>query len=95
MIVISTYNPDVKRTTDDEELLSTLLAALVRHLVTCEAAIRGNGDDVQKAYFKAQKLNCNRLVGLTYPLLGLDYWEVEEITREEREKWRIDHIGNK
>lgn len=95
MIVISTYNPDVKRTTEDEELLTTLLASLARHLVRCEAGIIGTGDDVQKQYYTSQKINCNRLIGLTFPLLGLDWSEVSEILNEERKKWQTDHTGRK
>lgn len=95
MIVISTYNPDTKRTTQDEELLSTLLASLVRHVVRCEAGIVKSDNDIDREFYTSQKTNCNRLIGLTYPLLGLDWSEVGEVISGEREKWLIDHTGKK
>lgn len=87
MIIISTYNPDTKRTTQDEELLTTLLLSLIRHAIRCDAHKIQSQDETEKTYWTEQKNNCNRLIGLAYPLLGLDWYEVEDLLKAEREKW--------
>lgn len=95
VIVISTYNPDTKRTTQDEELLTTMLTSFIRHVIRCEGHRVLAATEEDKAYWNDQKTNCNKLIGLTFPLLGLDWEEVHELVLIEREKWQTDLTGKK
>ena len=93
MIVISTYNPDTKRTTQDEQLLSTLLAALIRHSIFCSHNLLASREEVDKVHWKEEVLASDRLIGLVFPLLGLSYVEVDDIMRNEVKKWHIATTG--
>lgn len=95
MIIISTYNPDTKRTTQDEHLLTTLLASLIRHSVFCSANHLASIQEIDKVHWKEETINCDRLIGQVFPLLGLTYFEVDDLIRKEVDKWQIDRIGKK
>lgn len=95
MILISTYNPQTNRSTEDEALLTTLLAALIRHAIRSEGLKLLAKDQIQYSYYQTEKTNANILIGKIYPLLGLDWSDVSDLLKEERERWQIDPTGKK
>jgi hypothetical protein len=82
VIVISTYNPDTKRTTQDEELLTSLLTALIAYRKRCDTHRPLSKDEAEETYWREQAHNSDRLIGLVYPLLGLDLHEVLELLKD-------------
>ena len=95
MIIISTYNPDTKRTTQDESLLTTLLASLIRHSIFCTANFLASQEEIDKIHWKEEQINADRLIGQVFPLLGLTYLEVDDLMREEVKKWHTPSTGRK
>lgn len=95
MIVISTYNPQVPRQTEDEELLTTLLTSLIVHRVYCAMLTSASKNQVQENFNEAQTKNCDKLIQLVYPLLGLSSGEVYDLIRMEEHRCQIDHTGKK
>lgn len=95
MIVISTYNPDTQRTTQDESLLTTLLIALIRERAYSSVLEQNSKNELSRQAATETKTNCDRLIGLVFPLLGLEITEVYELLRQEEHKCQIDLIGKK
>lgn len=93
MIIISTYNPQTARSTEDESLLTTMLAALIKHSVRCKASALNAQDEIEKAHWQEEASNANRLIGITFPLLGLDWSEVAELLHKEGKLWPIVTTG--
>lgn len=83
MIIISCYNPDTKRTSQDEEILTTLLASLINYRRVTSAAKRNSKTLVDRTYHEAQLNNVDVLIGSTFPLLGLTLTEVLDLTNKE------------
>jgi len=83
MIVISTYNPQTQRTTEDEELLTTLLTSIVQFRAICDRAKDIAITETQKEFYYRQVRNCDTVIALVYPLLGLEFTEVYEIIKRE------------
>lgn len=84
MIIISTYNPESKRTTQDEELLTSLLASLIAYRRICHAFEHAVDEPSQKSYYKSQVENTDILIGSTFPLLGLSLTEVLDMVNREK-----------
>lgn len=95
MIVISTYNPERERTTEDELLLTTMLTSLISYRSRMLFNQLQSGDDLQKTYFEQEKKNCNSLIRTIYPLLGLDFGEVSDLIQGDFNQWLTDHSGRK
>lgn len=95
MIVISTYNPDTKRTTQDESCLTTLLTSLVHYRARLSVVKAATRDIVQKQHFEEEVINADRLIGLVFPLLGLSITEVLDLIELEAQKWQTDLTGKK
>ena len=93
MIVISTYNPDTKRTTADESCLTTLLSSLISYRARLSIVKLGSGDQLQKQHIEEEVINADRLIGLVFPLLGLSITEVLDLIEKEADKWRIQPTG--
>jgi hypothetical protein len=86
MIVISTYNPNTPRSTEDEELLTSLLSALILYRNTISNSLLLDKSELQQDYLQAQKKNTDRLIQVTYPLLGLTPGEVIDLIEKRFEK---------
>lgn len=95
MIVISTYNPDTKRTPQDESCLTTLLASLIMYRARISLVKLAVGDHLQRQHLEEEVINADRLIGVVFPLLGLTITEVLDLIEEEVKKWQIDHTGKK
>lgn len=86
MIIISTYNPQTPRSTEDEELLTTLLSGLILYRNTLSNSLLLDKSELQQEYLQAQKKNVDRLIQITYPLLGLTPGEVMDLIGKRSEK---------
>lgn len=86
MIVISTYNPQSQRTTEDEELLTTLLNAIVAWRVRCDRLRSDAITETGKEYTERQIKNSDTIIQLVAPLLGLTFSEIIEIIRNEAKR---------
>lgn len=84
MIVISCYNPDTPRSVTDEELLTTLLASLIRHRVANSSLKVWAKEQAGKEYYEIQVRNCDIIIKIVHPLLGLDITEVIELIEAQK-----------
>lgn len=96
MIIISTYNPDTKRTQQDESCLTTLLASLIAYRARVSISKLAAREPLEKQHFEEEVINSDRLIGSVFPLLGLSITEVLDLIEEEVKKCQnIGHTGRK
>lgn len=79
MIVISIFDPDQKRSTQDEEQLTVLLAALLFYRSFLADSLRMPKDETTSAYRLSQKEALDKVIQTIYPLLGLSAGEVFDL----------------
>ena len=82
MIVISTYNPNTPRSTEDEEHLTTLLASLIRYRSMSLSAKQTSPNQSEWTYHETQIRNCDVLIASVFPLLGLSFTEVLDLVNK-------------
>lgn len=79
MIIISTYNPDRPRDTNDEEQLTAMLAAFVNYRAQLVSNINASQEEVKTAYWKSQKSSIDEIIPKVSALLGLSQTEVFDL----------------
>lgn len=86
MIVISSYNPDLPRSTTDEQELTVLLSALIRWNSLAKISEFGATDETSRVWYKEEQRAVFALLPKIAALLGLTLIDITELVVEDHKK---------
>lgn len=86
MIVISSFNPDTPRSTEDETQLTVMLSALIRWNSLAKRSEFGAMDEVKRQWYRDEQKAVFQLLPKIAALLGLTLLDITELVAEDFRK---------